>query len=122
MQPIKVSAKEYRWITDQAFPGYNKRSVTIEVSDKVCPYNTFWDGGSKNTYRAVRLEDGKVSHLITGDSPWTAVSENVAIPLESGIVIVEESIFQGKIMPLRLHIHPSNMARLLNPSSNGSGQ
>ena len=118
MQSVKVSAKDYAWITEQAFPGYKKRSVMIEVADKVCPYNTFWDGGSRNVYRAVRLEDGAVSHLITGSSPWTAVAEGVAIPLEPGIVIVEQSTFQGKDMPLRLHIHPANMARLI-PSSNG---
>jgi len=115
---MKVPAKEYVWITEQAFPGYKKKTVTLQVTDKVSPYNTFWDGGSKNTYRAVRLSDGKVAHLITGSSPWTAVAEGVAIPLEPGIVIVEQSCFCGKDMPLRIHIHPANIAKLI-PSSNG---
>ena len=90
-----------------------KRDVKVEVTTRVSFYNTFWDGGSKNTYRAVRLSDGNVASLETGSSPWTAVAEGKSVDLEPGIAIVEESIFQGKHMPLRVYLHPSNAAPLL---------
>lgn len=115
MQPFKVKAKDIRWLTDQAF-STKKRTVTVEVAEKVNPYNTFWDGGSKNSYRAVKLATGETAELITGNSPWSAIAEGVAIPLEPGIAVVEESVFCGKLMPLRVYIHPANLAPFLNPS------
>jgi len=112
MKSFKVAAKEVKWLTEPAFAS-KKRTVTIEVSETVSFYNTFWDGGSKNTYRAVRLLDGKVAELETGSSPWAAIAEGKSMTLEPGIAIVEESVFCGKIMPLRIHLHPSNITPFL---------
>lgn len=112
MKNFYVPTKEIKWLTDKAFPS-RKRKVRISVGERVSFYNTFWDGGSKNTYRAVKLEDGSVASLITGGSPWTAVAEGTTMDLEPGIAIVEETIFCGKNMCLTVHLHPSNVSPAL---------
>jgi len=114
MATFKVPAKSIRWLTDQAF-STRKREVTLEVSETVSFYNTFWDGGSKNTYRAVKLETGETASLVTGSSPWSAVAEGKTVSLEPGIAVVEETVFCGKVMALRVHVHPENITALLNP-------
>jgi len=114
MKSFKIRSKEIKWLTSVAFAS-SKQTVTIEVSETVSFYNTFWDGGSKNTYKAVRLLDGQLAELAIGSSPWTTIAEGKTIKLEPGIVIIEETIFQGKLMPLRIHIHPDNVTPFLPP-------
>lgn len=110
---FSVPAKEIRWLTDCAFPGYKKRKVNIEVTEKVYFSNTFWDGGSRNQYVAVRLESGEKAVLSKGSSPWNAIAEGKTVQLEPGIAIVEQSCFCGKDMPLRVYLHPSNVTENL---------
>lgn len=112
MKTIKIATKQIRWLTDQAFPT-RKRSVRVVIGESVSFHNTFWDGGSKNTYRAVQLESGEAANLITGSSPWTALAEGKSIKLEPGIAIVEESVFCGKTMDLRVYLHPANVTPAL---------
>jgi len=114
MNQITVPSKQIAWLTRPAFTS-RKREAVLHVANQVTFHNTFWDGGSKNTYKAVKIEDGKVASLETGSSPWTAIAEGKTVTLEPGVVIVEESIFCGKVMKLHVYIHPSNVAPLLNP-------
>ncbi len=107
---FRVSAKDVRWLTQAAFPESKKRTANIEITTKVYFNNTFWDGGSKNVYKAVKLESGEVASLIVGSSPWNSVAEGTTVELTPGIAIVEQSYFCGKEMPLRIHLHPDNLS------------
>ena len=78
---LRVKSKDYKWLTDCAF-STRKRETILIVDDSVSVYNTFWDGGSKNSYKAVQLESGKTANLITGSSPWNAISEGKTIAFE----------------------------------------
>lgn len=108
MSIIKVSSKELSWLTSAAF-STKKRETIVEFSKTVSFFNTFWDGGSKNTYKCVRLLDGKTATLETGSSPWAAIAEGKTIELQPDYAVVEESIFCGKVMCLRVHLHPDNI-------------
>ena len=112
MKSFYVPAKEIRWLTDKAF-STRKRKVRISVEERVCFSNTFWDGGSRNQYKAVKLEDGSTASLLVGGSPWTAIAEGKSLDLEPGICIVEDTVFCGKDMCLTVHIHPSNLTPAL---------
>ncbi len=112
---FRVKSKDYKWLTDCAF-STRKREIILIVDDSVSVYNTFWDGGSKNTYKAVQLETGKTAELITGSSPWNAVSEGKTIGLVPGVAIVKQSVFCGKDMCLMVYIHPDNAVSLLPAS------
>lgn len=112
VKPFQVSAKDIRWLTDLAFLT-RKRMVRIHPCESVSFFNTFWDGGSKNSYKAVKLETGETASPILGSSPWNAIAEGQTVKLEPGIVIVEESVFCGKFMSLTVHIHPDNLVKFL---------
>jgi hypothetical protein len=112
MKIVKIPTKEIKWLTEQAFSS-RKRYVKIVIGERVSFQNTFWDGGSKNTYRAVRLDGTGIASLITGSSPWTAIAEGTTAALEPGIAIVEESVFCGKTMSLRVYLHPANVTPTL---------
>lgn len=115
---IKVSTKDLRWLTERAF-FTKKRETIVEFTNTVSFFNTFWDGGSKNTYKCVKLLDCSTAALETGSSPWGAMAEGKTVELLPGYAIVEESIFCGKLMSLRVYLHPDNVASGLLPSANG---
>lgn len=119
MNSITVSAKDLRWLTFKAFPSNKKRTITVIFTETVEFFNIFWDGGSKNTYKCVRLLDSQAAVLETGSSPWSAIAEGKMVQLELGYAIVEESIFCGKVMGLRVYLHPANVIPNLIPSFNG---
>src|SRR5262245_11441810 len=73
-----------------------------------------WDGGSRDTYRVVRLEDGATIEPVNhNDAPWNGERREVQIKLEPGIAVVEHTIFCGKDMGLTFYVHPDNAAKLL---------
>lgn len=113
MTAFKVSAKEVRWLTEASGFVSKKRQVTIDVVSKVSFYGTFWDGGSRNEYVAVKLDSGKAVALDTGSAPWGAIAEGKTVDLLPGYAIVEYSVFCGKEMPLRVYLHPSNVTEKL---------
>jgi len=117
MSNIKVPAKNLRWLTAVAFPLNTKRTTTVEFTDTVSFFNTFWDGGSKNTYKCVRLLDGQTAELETGSSPYSAIAEGKTMKMEPGIAVVEETIFCGTVMGLRVYLHPANVVPNLLPIS-----
>jgi hypothetical protein len=96
-----VPAKEVKWLTSCAFSS-KKRETRIVVTETVTFQNTFWDGGSKSEYRAVKLESGE-----------TAILDGKTVTLEPGFAIVEHSVFCGKEVPLTVYLHPSNVTEKL---------
>lgn len=109
---FKVSAKEVQWLTRSAFPT-RKREVRIVVTEHVTFHGTFWDGGSKNEFVAIKLASGNTATLEVGSSPWTAIAEGKTVELQPGFAIVEHSVFCGKEMPLTVYLHPSNITEKL---------
>jgi len=45
-------------------------------------FNTFWDGGSRNQYVAVKLDSETTASLDVGSSPWNAVAEGKTVELQ----------------------------------------
>lgn len=109
---FSVPAKEVKWLTSIAFAS-KKRETRIVVTEKVTFHNTFWDGGSKSDYVAVKLSSNEAATLDVGSSPWNAVAEGKTVTLEPGFAIVEHSVFCGKESPLTVYLHPSNVTEKL---------
>ena len=114
MDAIKVRRAEVEAVVDAAFPGYRGRKFKVQPAGSVTLGDTFWDGGSKSTYVAVRLSDGKASAANVG-LPWSG-AEGKSFPLPAGIVVVEHSIFCGKDCGLRIYVNPADMPRMLPPA------
>ncbi len=111
---IQVKAKDVRWLTSQAFPGYHGRKATIDASGRVTFHDLHWGGGSCNQYIAVRMSDGARADLEIGNAPWACPTEGARVEIPEGIAIIESSVFCGKPMPLRIYVHPSNVGRFLS--------
>jgi hypothetical protein len=72
-----------------------------------------WDGGSRDTYRALRLQDGAEIPLSNGDAAYHGSQTDQTVSLGGGIVVVRSSVFCGKDMGLTIYMHPSDAAPLL---------
>jgi hypothetical protein len=72
-----------------------------------------WSGGSRETYRAIRLIDGAEIKLGSTSAPWSRDREEKRILIEPGIVIVQHSYDCGKDMGLTFFVHPDNVVKFL---------
>lgn len=94
---------------------YNGRKFEAVLTDSVHLTQTYWSGGSRSTYRAVRLADGRAESLPGNPNPpqFGGNMEGQTIPLSPGFAIIEHSIFMGKDMGLTFYIHPDNAGKFL---------
>jgi hypothetical protein len=92
----------------------NKFRVEVTESVHIPSHAGLWDGGSRNTFRGVRLVDGAEVPLSDNMSaPWDAKRQDFTAKLAPGIAVVEHSTFCGKDMGLRIYVHPSDAAPML---------
>lgn len=76
-----------------------------------------WEGGSRETYRAIRLSDSSCVALSKDNaSPWSSERREQKFALESGIVVIKHTQFCGKDMGLTFYVHPNDAVRLLPAS------
>lgn len=94
------------------FPDYKGRTFRVCYTTDVTFYDTNWGGGSKNTYAAVQMTTGKVGRMVV-PAPWVNGIEGQRVQLPEDVVIVEHSVFCGKDMGIRFHVHESHAARFL---------
>lgn len=112
---IKLTAKDVPAMLRRAVPGYHGRKWHANVTTSVQMSDTYWSGGTKNEYVGVNLETGKAFEPVprafgTFDRP-----REPTVELEPGQAIVERSWFMGKDVGITIHVHPSNVQRMLPP-------
>jgi len=108
---IKVSKSTVKPLVKATFPEYRGRTFQVEFTPTVTFHDTNWGGGTRNYYKAVRLEDGKVG-AFPNFAPWNNPIEGKRVELPEGVVVVEHAIFCGQDLGLRFYANPS-MSRLL---------
>jgi len=108
---IKVRKAQVKPLVEATFPEYKGRSFLVEFTPTVTFYDTNWGGGTRNTYRAVRVDGGTVGRF-PGFSPWDNPIEGKTVELPEGMVVVVHAIFCGQDLGLRFYAHPS-LNRLL---------
>jgi hypothetical protein len=94
---------------------YTGTKFKAEVAESVTvPADAgLWDGGSRETYRAIELATGRDVPLIDHNaSPWDN-RKSITFKLEPGFAVVRHSMFCGKDMGLTFYVHASNAAALL---------
>jgi uncharacterized protein (TIGR02996 family) len=79
--------------------GYRGRKVKVIVAAHVVPHDVAWGGGSRNQYTL----HSPVSGAWRGNA---GVFEGLAFPLDALSVLVEDSVFCGKRVGLRIYVHP----------------
>ncbi len=95
-------------IVQIAYPEYKGRKIRLVVTDSVncCSY---WDGGSRDYFESFNLTDKKVVYTAppqSGFDPTVKGLDNV--PITKGFCVIEHSIFCGKDIGMRIHIHPDD--------------
>src|SRR3990167_6426189 len=93
---------------------YNKRKAFFSVSETVALTGTYWDGGSRDTYTAVRLSDGfslGAPQYAPPQFGGPARTPETTIP--AGVAIIQTGIFCGKPATAHIWISPADAARLL---------
>jgi hypothetical protein len=114
-----VSFVEVKQIIQAAFPGAkSRRPVGIEGRESYS-VRDFWDGGSREECRFLRLED--LQAVGSEAFPQEARQQmgnpfNLPIgelKMQPGFCVVEHIWFCGKDLGYRIIVHPDNLIKLL---------
>jgi len=104
--------QEIQTIVSNTFPSYNGRK--IQVSDEVpSTLDSYWSGGSKNTYVLYHLDQRKAFQLPTNHPYFEADKPNRLDALPDRVVIVKHTIFCGKDLGITIIANKENMAPML---------
>lgn len=110
LDPIKVKAKSPAgMLMKLAFPDYNGRKFKVYAKNGKMNLNSYWDGGSRNYFKILRLEDGSLMDVPQNGTIFDKMNfSNTSYPAV-GYAVVEHTIFCGKDLGLRLYVHPDDM-------------
>lgn len=95
-------------IVAATFPGYRRRSVYLRPETEVELHDLSWGGGTRNEYRAVKVDGDTVRSFV-----WGTQVEGAKLPIPPGVVIVQGGTFCGKQATLYLHVNAEDMAKHL---------
>lgn len=100
----------------------NKFSVVICETVTIPADAGLWEGGSRNSYHGIDMLTGERFELsFSQTSPWNEARRNAEVKLVPGRAVIEEIMFQGKDLGLRIYLHPDNAAKLLPVKSELTG-
>lgn len=110
-EPILVSVTHplVRSVTKAAYPEYRGRRIRLVVANHPLNVKSYWDGGSRDYFRFVRLADMDVLPVPVQSAFDKQIPGAEAVTLQPGIVCVEHSIMCGKDRGLRIHTHPDDL-------------
>jgi hypothetical protein len=104
MKAVHLDAK---MVPAQLRRGYRGKTMQAVVTETVAipPGSGVWDDGSKESWRAVRIEDGATVG-------FSATTDNV-VTLRPGFCIICHSITQGQDTGLTFYLNPLDAAPML---------
>ena len=106
-------------VPPQLLSGYTGRKFKLEPCAAVALGSRYWGGGTRSTWRAVRLSDGAGIDIASIDQSFAnppqfgGIKSDPIVPIPQGIVFVEHSIFCGKDMGLTFYARQDDVAALL---------
>lgn len=115
MQTVELSKQpEFKIVIQAADATYKKRKAFFSVRESVQLSGTYWDGGSRSTYTAVRLSDGYALGAPQYDPPqFGGPRQAPTVSIPSGVAIVETGVFCGKTAIAHVYVNPTDAAKLL---------
>lgn len=101
-------------ILEVAFPENKSRTVRLELFKAPMRVDSYWDGGSKNTYVFVDLATKEQIHKVHTNHPFFEANQpNEVRDLPQNVAIVEHHIFCGKDMGFTIYLNAINLTPLL---------
>jgi hypothetical protein len=113
METIYLDSKQVPSYLRGSYSG--KQFKAVLTDSFTIPNNAgLWDGGSRETFRYVRLSDGSaVASPNQSSAPWSGERKEIDCMISPEIAVVCHSMFCGKDMGLTFYIHPDAAQKLL---------
>jgi hypothetical protein len=119
--PLHVSARkpEIARILRASFPNYRKREVIVDVFRGSMTVNSYWDGGSKDEYVLLRLDNGRAAKVPTSHPYFDRRSDGSRCgtielrELPPNTVLVHGGYFCGKPRLIYIYCRPDGLAKQL---------
>jgi hypothetical protein len=116
----KESAPEVIKIALKAFPEYNGKKFSVQVFSGPMRLDSYWSGGSKNTWRVVAMSDAPLVASVpeNGGHPMQ-FGGNIAqlSELPPGFALVRHCLFCGKDLGLDVYVAPDSMNSMALPEA-----
>lgn len=109
---MKIKKAQIAPLLQASFPEYSGRKFSVEFAEEVTLYNLNWDGGSRNEYAAISMEDGKIGAL-PQRAPWDNQYEGQTITMNPNVVIACHTFYCGQDMGVKFYAHPSRQQQML---------
>ena len=97
------------------FPGYNGRTFKLST-DVPSRLDSYWSGGSKDSYVIYKLETGEVAQVHSNHPFFESNQPSTLNELPVGFAIVKHTIFQGKDLGITIYGNAENITPLLPPA------
>jgi hypothetical protein len=110
---MKTNDKSVKAVALAAFPEYKGRKFFFEVQKYPLDARSYWDEGSRDYFRFVRLSDNHSVEVPVQSAYDPKISGLDAVILPEGFVCVRRSIFRGKESGLTVIVNPANVAAVL---------
>jgi hypothetical protein len=107
LEPNMVPAQLRGSYSGKTFKAKVCETVTIPASAGL------WEGGSRDTYKAIDFETGNEVLVSSDAAPWDRSRAENTVTLSPRFCVVEHTIFCGKDMGLTFYVHPESAAKLL---------
>ena len=99
-------------ICSVAFPEWRGKKIKLDT-DIPSQLNSYWDGGSKDTYVFVELATMKTAHLSSNHPFFEKDKPRDLNMLPIGMILVKHSIFCGKDAGITIYANAGDLVPLL---------
>jgi hypothetical protein len=96
-----------------AYPNYKGRKFSIKVTNNPIDVRSYWDGGSRNYYTFLRLDNMQIWQVPQQSMYDMKISGANKVQLVPGMICVEHTYFCGKDLGIIIHVHADNAPKRL---------
>lgn len=110
---LHVDTPEVRAIVSRAFPEYNGKRFRVEIFQGPMRLDSYWSGGSRDYWTAVRLNDGATATVPENGTPWNPTLEQVEqLPENTALV----QYHAGNFEYVTVYVRPESINHLMLPA------
>ena len=113
MKITTKSAPEVVKVARLAFPDYRGRKFRIDATEKFNISNSYWSGGTKSDYVAIKFPEMVIVELPDVNPMRHPGYNRCFVNMMKDVIVVEHIIFCGHDCGLLVHVHPCNINKLL---------
>lgn len=113
MNKIYTNHPDVKKIALAAYPDYSGKKFSVQVSNHPIDVRSYWDGGSRDYFVFLRLDNMKTWEMPQQSMNDVKVEGADRVSLVPGMVCVEHTYFCGKDIGITIHVHPDNAPKFI---------